>query len=90
MLYVKSYYSLLSSLLSVDDIIELNAARGNDYAVITDNTMYGTMEFIKKCNLKGIKPVIGLELKIVDRIVLCYAKNYTGYLQSLGSWRFWL
>ena len=83
MLYVKSYYSLLSSLLSVDDIIELNAARGNDYAVITDNTMYGTMEFIKKCNLKGIKPVIGLELKIADRIVLCYAKSYTGYLHLI-------
>lgn len=83
MLYVKSYYSLLSSLLSVDDIINLNIDNGNDYAVITDNTMYGTMEFIKKCNLKGIKPVIGLELKIADRIVLCYAKNYTGYLHLI-------
>mgnify|MGYP004442680135 CR=1 FL=1 len=49
MLYVKSYYSLLSSLLSADDIIDLNIASGNDYAVITDSTMYGTMEFIKKC-----------------------------------------
>ena len=83
MLYVKSYYSLLSSLLSVDDIIDLNIASGNDYAVITDSTMYGTMEFIKKCNLKGIKPVIGLELDIADRIVICYAKSYTGYLHLI-------
>lgn len=83
MLYIKSYYSLLSSLLSVDDIIDLNIACGNDYAVITDNTMYGTMEFIKKCNLKGIKPIIGLELKIADRIVLCYAKDYIGYLHLI-------
>ena len=83
MLYIKSYYSLLSSLLSVDDIINLNIDNGNDYAVITDNTMYGTMEFIKKCNLKGIKPIIGLELKIADRIVLCYAKDYIGYLHLI-------
>lgn len=83
MLYIKSYYSLLSSLLSVEDIIDLNIACGNDYAVITDNNMYGTMEFIKKCNSKGIKPVIGLELKIADRIVLCYAKDYTGYLHLI-------
>ena len=80
MLYVKSYYSLLSSLLSVDDIIDLNIKNGNNYAVICDNTMYGTMEFIKKCKQKGIKPVIGLELVIEDKVILCYAKDYTGYL----------
>lgn len=80
MLYVKSYYSLLSSLLSVDDIIDLNIRNGNNYAVICDNTMYGTMEFIKKCKQKGIKPVIGLELAIEDKVILCYAKDYTGYL----------
>lgn len=80
MLYVKSYYSLLSSLLSVDDIIDLNIRTGNNYAVICDNTMYGTMEFIKKCKQKGIKPVIGLELVIEDKVILCYAKDYAGYL----------
>lgn len=80
MLYVKSYYSLLSSLLSVDDIIDLNIKNGNNYAVICDNTMYGTMEFIKKCKQKGIKPVIGLELVIEDKVILCYAKDYAGYL----------
>ena len=80
MLYVKSYYSLLSSLLSIDDIIDLNINSGNNYAVICDNNMYGTMEFIKKCNQKEIKPVIGLELVIEDKIILCYAKDYTGYL----------
>lgn len=80
MLYVKSYYSLLSSLLSIDDIIDLNIKSGNNYAVICDNNMYGTMEFIKKCKQKEIKPVIGLELIIEDKIILCYAKDYTGYL----------
>lgn len=80
MLYVKSYYSLLSSLLSIDDIIDLNIKSGNNYAVICDNNMYGTMEFIKKCKQKEIKPVIGLELVIEDKIILCYAKDYTGYL----------
>ena len=34
MLYVKSYYSLLSSLLSVDDIIDLNIRNGNNYSLL--------------------------------------------------------
>ena len=64
LLYVKSYYSLLSSLLSIDDIINYNLAMKKNNAVICDNNMYGTMEFIKKCQSNNLKPVIGLEVTL--------------------------
>ena len=83
MLYVKSNYSLLSSLLTIDDIIDYNVKNNRTNAVICDDNMYGTMEFIKKCNLKKIKPVIGLEVSINNYKILLYIKNYQGYLNLI-------
>ena len=62
MLYVKSYYSLLGSLLSIDDIINYNLSMKKNIAVLCDDNMYGVMEFIKKCESHNLKPVIGLEV----------------------------
>ena len=83
MLYVKSNYSLLSSLLTIDDIIDYNIKNNRTSAVICDDNMYGTMEFIKKCNLKKIKPVVGLEVSINNYKILLYIKNYQGYLNLI-------
>ena len=83
MLYVKSNYSLLSSLLTIDDIIDYNIKNNRTSAVICDDNMYGTMEFIKKCNLKKIKPVVGLEVSFDNYKILLYIKNYQGYLNLI-------
>ena len=83
MLYVKSNYSLLSSLLTLDDIIDYNIRNNRTNAVICDDNMYGTMEFIKKCNLKKIKPVVGLEVSFDNYKILLYIKNYQGYLNLI-------
>jgi len=37
------------------------------------------MIFYKECKKNGIKPVIGLDVKLDDLSVLLYAKNYQGY-----------
>ena len=50
-----------------------------DKIAITDTNMYGVMEFYKECINNGIKPIIGLEVKIDENIILLYAKNYSGY-----------
>lgn len=78
-LFNKSNYEMLSSLLKIDDIIEY--AKNNDISSIalTDSNMYGTMEFIKKCEKFGIKPIIGLEVILDEFRTLLYAKNYVGY-----------
>ena len=78
-IYNKSNYTLLSSLLKIDDII--NFAKKNNLSSIslTDSNMFSTMEFIHKCNKEGIKPVIGLEVNLEDFTIVLYAKNYKGY-----------
>ena len=83
MLYVKSNYSLLSSLLTIDDIIDYNIKNNRTNAVICDDNMYGTMEFIKKCHLKKIKPVVGLGVSFDNYKILLYIKNYHGYLNLI-------
>ena len=62
-LYNKSNYSLLSSLLKIDDIISYATNNHLNSIAITDFNMFGTMEFIKKCEKANIKPIIGLEIK---------------------------
>ena len=78
-LFNKSNYTMLSSLLKIDDIVSF--AKNNNISSISlvDTNMYGTMEFIKKCESNNIKPIIGLELILEEFNILLYAKNYEGY-----------
>ena len=78
-LYVKSNYSLLESLLSLADIIDYNLSKGHKAVIICDNNMYGVMDFIKQCQDRNIKPVIGLEVTLLNNKILLFAKNYQGY-----------
>ena len=72
----KTNYTLLSSLLKVDDILIYAEKNKLDSICIIDRNMYSTMEFIKKCNSKNIKPIIGLELVLDDFIIDVIAKDY--------------
>ena len=78
-LYVKTNYSLLSSLITIDDYISYAKNHNIPMLAITDNNMFGTLEFYKKCKNNDIKPIIGLEINISDKTVLLYAKDYDGY-----------
>lgn len=81
-LFNKSNYTLLSSLLKIDDIIKYAQDNKMTSIALTDTNMFGTMEFIKKCEKNGIKPIIGIELILEDFHVVLLAKDYQGY-QSL-------
>ncbi len=83
LLYVKSNYSLLKSLLSIDDIINYNLSNKKEYAAFCDDNLYGVMEFIKKCQASKLKPVVGLEVVVDDLKILLYIKNYEGYLNLI-------
>lgn len=78
-LFNKSNYSLLSSLLRIDDIVEYAASSNISSIALTDTTMYGTMEFIKKCKEKNLKPIIGLNVILSDYNIILLAKDYKGY-----------
>ena len=48
-LYIKTEYSLLSSLIKIDNLIEKCKACNITSLAICDDNLFGTMEFIKKC-----------------------------------------
>lgn len=78
-IYVKTAYSFLSSLITVDDLISFSKENNLKTLCICDDNMHGVMEFIKKCESNSIKPVVGLDLGFC----LLYAKNYDGYKNLL-------
>ncbi|MBO5414667.1 MAG: DNA polymerase III subunit alpha [Bacilli bacterium] len=78
-LYVKSNYSLLSSMLKIDDIISYSKNNNLEYATLNDTNMFAVREFILKCEKENIKPIISLAVTIEDKEIVLFAKNYDGY-----------
>ena len=74
-LFIKTENSLLSSLIKIDDLINYAIDNKIEALTITDDNMYGALEFYIKCKKNNIKPIIGLE--IYD--IVLYAINYEGY-----------
>ncbi len=77
-LNIKTEYDLMNSLIKIDDLILYAKNNHIDTLGITDSSMFGTMEFITKCNANNIKPIIGVELCIDNISFILYAKNYDG------------
>ncbi len=82
-LYVKTNYTLLSSLITIDKIISLCKDNNLSSIAICDDDMTSTMVFYKACINNGIKPIIGLDVKIDNYNILLYAKNYSGYQELI-------
>ena len=77
-LNLKTNYSLLKSLIDIEKLIKKCKELKYDAVAITDENMFGVMEFYKMCLDNNIKPIIGLSIIIDDFEVLLYAKNYNG------------
>lgn len=78
-LYNKSNYTLLSSLLKIDDLINYAKINKTPCISLVDTNMFGTMEFIKKCQSENIKPIVGLDILMEEYNFLLLAKDYQGY-----------
>lgn len=90
-LHIHSNYSLLDGASQLPDLVDRAAALGMPAIALTDHgVMYGAIELIKVCKDKGIKPIIGNEMYIINgditknqrrpryhQVVL--AKNTEGY-----------
>ncbi|MEK7501108.1 MAG: DNA polymerase III subunit alpha, partial [Patescibacteria group bacterium] len=62
-LHVHSHYSLLDGLAKIDDLIKRAQELGMEALALTDHgAMYGALEFYKKANRAGLKPILGCEL----------------------------
>lgn len=77
-LNIKTNNYLLHSMIKIKDLVKTAQENNIKALTITDNNMYGVLEFYKECKKNGIKPIVGLEVNLPERIIL-YAMNYNGY-----------
>lgn len=82
-LNIKTNNTLLSSLIKIDELITFAKNHKITSLTITDNNMYGVMEFYHKCIENNIKPIIGLDIKIDEYNIILYCQNYEGYKNLL-------
>jgi len=62
-----SCYSFLDGASTVDDLLDAAAEHGQDALALTDtNGLYGAVRFWNAARERGIKPIFGLELRLVD------------------------
>ncbi len=78
-LYIKTDNSLQQSLIKIDDLINVAKERHLTTLTITDNTMYGVMDFYEACRKNNIKPIVGYEVTISHLTFVLYCMNYLGY-----------
>ncbi len=77
-LNIKTHNYLLSSMIKITDLIQTAKENNIKALTITDNNMYGAIDFYKACVKAQIKPIIGLEISLPEKLVL-YARDYQGY-----------
>lgn len=82
-LYIKTHYSFLTSMITIDDLIKFAKQNSIKSLTITDNNLYGALEFYKKCHQNKIKPIIGMEINLEQFKIILYCQNYTGYQNLL-------
>src|SRR5574344_233458 len=78
-LYIKTNNSLLESMIRIEELIEFAKVNNIKALTITDNRMYGVMEFYKACLASNINPIIGLAVIINNLKIVLYCKNNNGY-----------
>ena len=78
-LNITTDYSILSSLIKVSDLIKKAKELGFKAIGVSDDNLCYVMEFYNECLKNNIKPIIGYKLKLEDKELYLYAKNYKGY-----------
>ncbi|MBR3898013.1 MAG: DNA polymerase III subunit alpha [Bacilli bacterium] len=81
-LNIKTDGYLLKSMIKIKELIKVAKENNIKALTITDDNMYNVMEFYNLCIKENIKPIIGLEIQLPEKIIL-YAKNYKGYKNLL-------
>lgn len=82
-LNVKTHNTLLSSMVRIDDLILKAKEYGFSTLGLADQTMYGVMEFYRKCKKNEIQPIIGLEIMVQGFPLVLYVMNERGYQNLL-------
>ena len=66
-LHAHSNYSFLDGASDVDDLVEAAAEQGLDALALTDtNGLYGAVRFAGAAKQRGVRPIFGAELQLLD------------------------
>ena len=92
-LQVRSAYSLLNSCIKIKELVDLAKSQNMSYlALVEEGTMHSAIKFYTACQTAGIKPIIGMTVKLQgdsfwDEWTLL-ARNQRGYqgLLKLASY----
>lgn len=76
-----TYYSLCYGTYDVAELLNLAGLNGVSQVVLTDiNTTSACIEFVRKANQVGIKPIVGVDFRNgVQQQFICIAKNNDGF-----------
>ncbi len=62
-----SHYSFLDGASSIDDLLDAAVEQGQGALALTDtNGLYGAVRFWNAARARGVKPIFGAELRLVD------------------------
>ncbi len=78
-LKITTDYSLLKSLIKIEDLISFLVDHNIDACAIVDENLFGSLDFYLQCTSHNIKPIIGLAIFFNGYEIYLYAKNYEGY-----------
>lgn len=72
-----TYHSLRYGTISVEDLIQLAVDHKLKVLALTDiNTVMGIYQFYKLCQNVGIKPIVGIDVRVEnEQYYICLAKN---------------
>lgn len=75
-----SYHSLRYGTISIEDLVQQAVNLNIKTLALTDiNTVTGIYDFYKLCQEKGIKPIVGVDVRIEnEQYYICLAKNAAG------------
>ena len=83
LLNVHSYNSLCYGTMPIADLVTKAAAMGYAVLPLTDiNTTMGAADFVVECQRKGIRPVVGVEVRNGNELLyVALAKNNEGFAE---------
>ncbi len=83
MIAVHSYNSLCYGTMPIADLVSKAAAMGYAVMPLTDiNTTMGVADFVFECQKKGIRPVVGVEVRNGNELLyVALAKNNKGFAE---------
>jgi DNA polymerase-3 subunit alpha len=75
---IKTDYSILKSLIKVDDYIMYGINNHLNTLGILDNNLNSSHYFYNQCIKNNIKPIIGIDINIDNYRIFLYPRNYNG------------